>query len=63
MIQPHGSGEDNVLGFNNVGVEIIEIREEDTTPEPPNEGLRRLLEARYGKPKGDASGPPAPETK
>jgi hypothetical protein len=62
MNQRHDSGEDKVLGFNNVGVDIIEIREEDTTPEPPSEALRNLLEARYGKPKGESPGP-VPETK
>ena len=38
--------------------DIIELREEDTTPAPPSESLRRWMEQRYGR----KAPPPKPPT-
>ncbi len=51
MIHPQDPRKNRALGFNNIGDEILEIREEDTVPAPPNDQLRKRLEERYGRPK------------
>jgi hypothetical protein len=42
--------------------DIIELNEEDTTPAPPSESLRRWMERKYGR-KAPPPQPPADEQK